>query len=356
MPAVVANRAGIKTEDVAQFAGLWWRADGPNGEVLAFDNMAQTGPRGTSDWARFSIDLDIPKEAVNINFGVLMPGKGKAWFDGLEVLLDGAEYQDPKRFDFDFESERVIGFMVFPFRNYRTRLDGQIAKSGKRSLRLESMGDAGSDDSAAQDVEIARKVLKKLEDAQEELSRTTEKAEVAWAIQNARVVAQCMEMRAAQAGNVRDRCMAENVAWILRQNPRAKIVLWAHNAHIAKQNGAMGQHLAEKFGDDYLAFAFATAKGEYQAIGGKDGLSAHRLQEPPPGSAEDIFRRTAVARFVLDLRKASEHSPESGWLAKPLLFRLIGALAMDDQFQAQNLKKGFDGIIYIEETFRARPF
>ena len=65
----------IKTTDLEGFAGLWWRADGPNG-VLAFDNMQTRAAKGTTDWKRYEIVLDIPPETVNINFGVLMPGKG----------------------------------------------------------------------------------------------------------------------------------------------------------------------------------------------------------------------------------------------------------------------------------------
>jgi erythromycin esterase len=149
--------------------------------------------------------------------------------------------------------------------------------------------------------------------------------------------------------------MAENVAWILEQNPKAKIVLWAHNGHVAKQAQAMGKHLDERFGDKHLAIAFATSKGKYQAIARGKGLSEHELVSPPAGSAEDIFRRTGMPRFVLDLRKAKSNSDESGWFAKPTLFRRIGALAVENQFGPQNLREAYDAVIYIEETSRAKP-
>ena len=44
----------------------------------------------------------------------------------------------------------------------------------------------------------------------------------------------------ARGGGYRDQCMAENVAWILDHAPKgSKIVLWAHNGHVAKQPGWM---------------------------------------------------------------------------------------------------------------------
>jgi hypothetical protein len=83
----------IKTDGVDfGYAGLWWRVDGPNGRVLAFDNMSTRGVTGTRDWAQYAIDLDVPANAVNINFGVLQPGTGTAWYDGLAVTLSGTPY------------------------------------------------------------------------------------------------------------------------------------------------------------------------------------------------------------------------------------------------------------------------
>ena len=127
----------IKTEDVDEWAGLWWRADGLNESSIAFDNMHDRGPHGTTDWTRFSVELDIPEEATNINFGVLMPGKGRAWFDGLEVTLDGKPYTD-RQFEMDFELQKIKDFYVPAQQKYRTQLDNQVAKSGKQSLRMES--------------------------------------------------------------------------------------------------------------------------------------------------------------------------------------------------------------------------
>lgn len=74
-----------KTQDVEDWAGLWMRVDGTQpGEVLAFDNMGERPLKGTQDWTQVEIVLDVPEEATNLAFGVLLSGTGTVWLDGLE--------------------------------------------------------------------------------------------------------------------------------------------------------------------------------------------------------------------------------------------------------------------------------
>ncbi len=82
----------IRTEAVTNgFAGLWWRADDAGG-TAAFDNMARRGVTGDTEWTEHVIELDIPADATNINFGCILPADGRAWFDDLAVSIDGAPY------------------------------------------------------------------------------------------------------------------------------------------------------------------------------------------------------------------------------------------------------------------------
>jgi erythromycin esterase len=108
----------IRTEDVKDgHAGLWWRVDKAPQQVVAFDNMANRGPRGTSGWQEYVIELDIPGDGTNINFGVLLTGSGKAWFDNLKIYLDGKPYEQvrpepivPKKADLRWIREKAIPF------------------------------------------------------------------------------------------------------------------------------------------------------------------------------------------------------------------------------------------------------
>jgi len=74
----------LKTEGVANgFGGLWLRLDGADGSVLAFDNMANRGVSGTTDWTRYDIVLEVPAGAVQACYGSLLVGDGALWTDDL---------------------------------------------------------------------------------------------------------------------------------------------------------------------------------------------------------------------------------------------------------------------------------
>jgi len=87
----------FKTEDVEEGRiGLWWRVDGREDgkrKILAFDNMYSNPVAETRDWQEYSIELDIPPNGTNINFGVLFTGEGTAWADDLRIVLDGKTYR-----------------------------------------------------------------------------------------------------------------------------------------------------------------------------------------------------------------------------------------------------------------------
>ena len=80
-------RGYIKTENVTGgYAGFWLRIDGTS----AFNNMADQNIHGTTDWKEYSITLPYDDEkAININAGALLVGRGKMWFDNMQLLIDG---------------------------------------------------------------------------------------------------------------------------------------------------------------------------------------------------------------------------------------------------------------------------
>jgi len=81
-------RGFLRTDDVANFAGLWMREDGDAGAV-AFDNMQGRQLKGTTGWTEYSIVLPLRKEARRLVFGVLAAGTGRVWADDLRLLVDG---------------------------------------------------------------------------------------------------------------------------------------------------------------------------------------------------------------------------------------------------------------------------
>ena len=82
----------IKTESVTDgYAGLWMRID----PMVAFNNMNENGVKGTTDWKKYEITLDMnPEKTTQIVLGGLLVGKGKMWLDDLKVTIDGKDIQE----------------------------------------------------------------------------------------------------------------------------------------------------------------------------------------------------------------------------------------------------------------------
>jgi len=125
-------------------------------------------------------------------------------------------------------------------------------------------------------------------------------------------------------------------------------VLWAHNGHVSRQPDRMGGHLAARYGEAMRVIGFTLGDGDYTAVGPR-GLSSYPATPPESGSLEEVFRKTGIPRFALDLRGAAG-SRESAFLTEPHVFRSIGAVATDEQFAPASLATQFDVVIYFDHT------
>jgi erythromycin esterase len=86
----------IKTAGVRDgIAAMWWRVDGANG-TLSLDNSPAPGPApGTRDWTRYEFDRDVNPAAIAVWWGVFLRGSGTAWFDNIEISIDGVPVEQP---------------------------------------------------------------------------------------------------------------------------------------------------------------------------------------------------------------------------------------------------------------------
>ena len=81
----------VRSDKVEDWAGLWMRIDGAKGEPLGFDNMQDRAIKNTTDWVKYEIVLDVPAEAKDIAFGLLLSGSGTAWMDDLKFEVVGKD-------------------------------------------------------------------------------------------------------------------------------------------------------------------------------------------------------------------------------------------------------------------------
>jgi transcriptional regulator with XRE-family HTH domain len=76
--------AYVKSENVMDWAGIWLRVDSKvTQKAVSFDNMQDRPVKGTNDWVKCEIILDVPEESGTLNYGVLLSGTGKVWFDNI---------------------------------------------------------------------------------------------------------------------------------------------------------------------------------------------------------------------------------------------------------------------------------
>lgn len=150
----------------------------------------------------------------------------------------------------------------------------------------------------------------------------------------------------------RDRGMAETVFWLLdRFGPDARVVVGAHNSHIQRTPvrtpafslSAMGHHLANRLGDEYLAIAVTSTAGRTvtrrpnpDRPGGVE-IAGTDLAPAREGSVEAAFAPGSGSRAV-DLRGAR------GRLAGPDRIRVM------DTYQEVRLLDAYDLVVNVPVT------
>lgn len=77
----------ISSVDAPAGASIWLRADDATAAVVAFDNSAVRGIRGTTEWTYQNIVIDIPKEAVALLYGAVLSGHGKLYVDDFQFRV-----------------------------------------------------------------------------------------------------------------------------------------------------------------------------------------------------------------------------------------------------------------------------
>jgi RNA polymerase sigma factor (sigma-70 family) len=80
----------LKAEGIEGGAGLWVRIDGKD-KTLAFDNMQKRQVKGTTDWTKCQVVLDVKPDSRYITFGALLSGKGRVWIDDLQFDVVGMD-------------------------------------------------------------------------------------------------------------------------------------------------------------------------------------------------------------------------------------------------------------------------
>lgn len=60
-------------------------------QQLAFDNMEDRPIKGTTDWRRYEVVLNVPQNATGIFLGVLLGGTGTVWLNSVNLEVVGSD-------------------------------------------------------------------------------------------------------------------------------------------------------------------------------------------------------------------------------------------------------------------------
>ncbi len=143
---------------------------------------------------------------------------------------------------------------------------------------------------------------------------------VEWALQNANVVRQAALSAVSGRLGDRDSAMAANIDWILsRRGVGGRVVVWAHNGHVARDPDpklgifggmSMGTYLSARLGEALRVFGLVSYAGQYRATmtaADRRFISVESVPAPV-GAIEEVLHGIAARLhspgLVADLRPA----------------------------------------------------
>lgn len=160
----------------------------------------------------------------------------------------------------------------------------------------------------------------------------------------------------------RDEYMAKNTGWLLNQFNNSKVVLWAHNWHVAIHSdfGSQGFHLKNMFKGDYTTIGFLFSKGEFRAMTKQGsqfmGLAKQSLEaDPKPGSINEVMGQASTSVFSVSTSDLLRHPAWQGAFTSGIQYFQIGAVYNGrplDHYVPINTAN-FDRFIYFDRTTSA---
>lgn len=308
----------------------------------------------------FSIEANMP-ESYRLNTYIhkrqgspeqLLRGMGMWIWDTQEMLSLVEWMRTFNQFDgkiaftgFDMQStDESVAILKASFKDdeHAAQLLGSIEAALKKVVSFSSIGNFRIDPEIAENIKCD---LSQLENKLDRLS--VGEPQKVWLRQNTTLIRQFL----GQGPLVwRDRCMADNLLWIKRQNPSSRIVVWAHNEHIKKNSDRMGDILQDSLGRDYINFGFTFHDGKYTGARRSGRELVHEAQRAYPGTLEYLLNKLGEPTFILDLKKMREEkSPVLTWI-DDLWFRHVGVVKIDNEFPDRGITDKFDYLIFIRNT------
>ena len=168
-----------------------------------------------------------------------------------------------------------------------------------------------------------------------------------------------------QSPYTRDRYLADNVKFYTDHHPEAKVLIWAHNAHIANlTNGgakAMGAWLKHYYGKAYLPIAFTSAAGSYTAA--EDNTQkvwkAYPFETAYRGTYSYILGKAKSKLYFLPLNTVAVKQKGASWLHMPMTqldIPYVQSGEDEDYRDYGMMTTAFDGVVFCKTTTAAQSY
>ena len=198
-------------------------------------------------------------------------------------------------------------------------------------------------------------VVRLLEAQRAHLVEKTSRDSADWAIQSARVAEQGYAWRADPSGLSREVSMAANVQYLLdHAPPNARIVLWAHNAHVSRDPNTFGGQIEKLYPGQMVNVALTALSGSFQAEDSAGVVGPYEMKPLPADAMENVFAAAGKPRLIVDIRKANAKDPATAWLTESHAFRYVGIYGRAEHYATFEPSKYFDLIAYFEKTRPSR--
>ena len=158
----------------------------------------------------------------------------------------------------------------------------------------------------------------------------------------------------------RDSNMAYNASLIMKQ-PGAKMIIWAHNVHLAKTGiynnevGGTGGKILGMFPNNYFVLGTGTATGTFAAT--KDPrdtytnpMAAYPLEKPIADSWEETLSNIAAPAFYFE---PAQLNPQK--TSKQMRFIGYGPDSGLKTYDKTNLNDMYDAFLFVKDTHATTP-
>lgn len=343
----------------------------------------------------FGIEASMP-DCMEVNDYILY-GKGDAkkavvamkfWTWNTKEVLDMVEWmreynkthaKQIKFYGFDMQSsnsaaKNVIEYLKKVDSSYESTFDSALSQFNDKKL------DYGVNKELP--IDSIKEIINVSEKKEDEYIKKSSKGQYEMYKQNLKIICEFYDMLGTKQSDFqretkRDKYMAENIKWILDyEGENSKIMIWAHNVHVAKGNDnfnglnaeyeegnveRMGSNLYDMYKDKMYVIGFEFNKGDFSAVvsnkeNGQKEVKKCTLPSAKEGSVANIFSKVNPL-FFIDFETCNKDKYALDILSTSQGCHNIGAnfTGEDGSFKQEVLNVRYDGLIFVDTTNSAEP-